>query len=216
MWKGSESDGTRRPDLMKMSVYSCASLTQKRPASWWNACLPVHRRRRAKARGTRAEGRHGCESLGLNREDFCVGCEGKRGCKRPRAEAAMPVPPAGPPTAPSLLPCENKAVDRYSDDRRYEMKVHNHRIDSNEAFGRMQHRKRTKLPEWGSVTGCLQKSTMGPMDAWLAKDSVERAVTQAAQSRFDRWPRRTHSSTASCRKSGWSGHILKEIAKCRV
>ena len=90
------------------------------------------------------------------------------------------MPPAGPPTAPSLLPREKKAVDCYSDDWRYETKVRDHRIDPNEAVGRVQHGKRKKLLEWGSVTGRLQKSTMGPMDAWLAKDSVERAVTQAA------------------------------------
>ena len=61
----------------------------------------------------------------------------------------MPVPPPGPPTAPSLLPREKKAVDCYSDDRRYEMKVRDHRIDPSEAVGRVQHRKRMKLFEWG-------------------------------------------------------------------
>ena len=32
------------------------------------------------------------------------------------------------------------------------------------------------------MTGHLQKSTTGPMDAWLAKDSAEHAATQAAES----------------------------------
>ena len=40
MWKGSESDGTRRPDLMEVSVYLCASLKQKRPAPWYVERLP--------------------------------------------------------------------------------------------------------------------------------------------------------------------------------
>ena len=96
----------------------------------------------------RQANQHGCKFLGLNREDFCAGCKGKRGCKRPRAEAATPVPPAGPPTAPSLLPREKKAVGRYSDDPRYDTKVRDHRIDPSEAVGRVQHRKRMRLFEW--------------------------------------------------------------------
>ena len=55
-------------------------------------------------------------------------------------------PPVGPPTAPSLLLREKKAVDRYSDDRRYEMKVRDHRINLSEAAGHVQHRK---LLDWG-------------------------------------------------------------------
>ena len=126
MWKGSESDGTRRPDLMKVSVYSCASLTQKTTrilVKRLPSCAqtsPSQGTRRA--RGGQAN-KQGCKFLGLTREDFCARCKGKRGCKRPRAEAAIPVPPAGPPTAPSLMPREKKAVDRYSDDRRYKTRV---------------------------------------------------------------------------------------------
>ena len=50
----------------------------------------------------------------------------------------------------------------------------------------VNHRKRVRLLKWGAVTGRLRKSTMGPMDAWLAKDSVEHAATQAAQSLVSR------------------------------
>ena len=48
------------------------------------------------------------------------------------------MPSAGPPTAPSLLLCEKKAVDRYIDDQQCEAKVRNHHIDLNAALGREQ------------------------------------------------------------------------------
>ena len=100
----------------------------------------------------------------------------------PYAEEAAKVYPTAHTAEPCLLlpPRVTNAIDRFADDQVYSTELHDQQIDADEAVGTVNHRKHGKLLKWESVTGHLQKSTIGPMDTWWVKDSDHRACCRTS------------------------------------
>ena len=129
----------------------------------WPCCAQDAETETRSARIGRLVNTHTCKAFEMPRKDFCVGCNRKRKCVRPYAEEAAKVYPAACTAEPSLLllPHVRNAVDHFADDPVYSTELRDQRIDANEAVGTVNHMKRVRLLEWGSVTGRLRKARWG-------------------------------------------------------